>query len=542
MMARDTHPRRWWAISLLLALLLTGCDGLAPAGGPVPTPLPTVIPVAWDERAAVTLIRADAFVQPLSDEDFAARVPQCAIFGDDRVRWVEPPAEDAPLPDGPGRVFESPIDGARLDALARTIADSGFFALNPVYGPDLGPVRELTIRLEGMGTHTVRVASIETAPEAFEALYGLCDSLRQPDNAQEVIPTGAWLHVYPQAAPAAYHLEWPFNAPPLDALAEQPRWYSDSGLISTVWTAQRDYGAAATFGDATTAYRVVARAEGFTLDTPRQPREQGDPLPPSALWSTDPQERVFVAQLAGGLPTPHEYIGANVVDFCTIFGDGRVVISEQPIGVVQEGYLTEREMTRFLDGWLSTGFMDAPTGGDPTPLPADIVRQVVTIQLYEGDPATRTFPMGTSYPGSVRNPCDITDFTILVPDSAFLFAEPVGPVTRFDRDYNVALVDWPGHFPELEELASPRRFEDDAAAGTTAEPVIFAWEHLHGLHDEPNVLFVRDGIAFAVYLDVPSITPRDAPAIGTLTPPTPTPPGPAVTAIATEEATEEPAE
>ena len=184
-MARDTHPRRWWAISLLLALLLTGCDGLAPAGGPVPTPLPTVIPVAWDERAAVTLIRADAFVQPLSTEDAAARVPQCAVFGDDRVRWVEPPAADAPLADAPGRVYESPIDGAQLDQLARSIADSGFFALDPVYGPDLGPVHELTIRLEGQRlVGLARIEDIEDRGLLEKLVLGLRSNLVESAGKQ----------------------------------------------------------------------------------------------------------------------------------------------------------------------------------------------------------------------------------------------------------------------------------------------------------------------------------------------------------------------
>ncbi len=511
---------RWFG-PWLGAILLAACGG-TPAPAPS-TPLPTPRPLAWDERAAVTLIRADRFFEPLSEPDYAAHVPDCVIYGDRRARWVEPPDAAAAAEGAQGRLMESKIDGAALDALVSQVADSGFMDLLPVYGPDLGPVRELTIRLEGMGEHTVQVAAIETAPAVFETLYSLCYALRQPEQAAEIIPTAAWLHVYPQSAPGRFHQDWPLDGPPLDALAEQPRWYTDSQLVALVWDAQRDHGVEATFGYQGQAYRVIARAEGITLDTPRAPRNQGDPLPPNTIWYPSPEEKVFVSRLSGGQATAHRFIGANAVDACTIYGDGRVITSEQPIGEVRTGQINRRDLDRFLQGWLATGFFDQPVSGG-TPPPADMVVQEVTIRLFEGQPVSHLYPMNTAYLRSVRNPCDaLTTFVPLPPPTeGYLWAEEIGPMTRFEADFDVALVPWPDGFPSLEDLSAPTWQDDNPVEGRTSQALQFAWSQLHGRQSKPVILFAFEGMAYAVYVDVPAITVRDAP-IYLLTTPTPVP-------------------
>ena len=515
-------------LMLALLLMLAGCGQRATPQS-APTPQPTAIAYHWDERAAVTLIRADRLTVPQDEIDAAARVPECAVFGDGRVRWVAEPTNPGTL----GRLYESPVDPAALADLLPGVLESGFFDLAPVYGPDLGPVRELTIRVEGQGMHTVQVAAIEAAPEGFDALFEACAALRQPEAAVEVIPTGGWIHVYPVQEPGSWPQSWPADAPRLEALAAGARWYDNPQLIGAIWTAQRDYGAEATytggFAASPQTYRVIARVEGITLDTPRAPREQGDPLPITTPWLPSPNARVFTTWLEGGLPTAHENLGSLGVPACTIFGDGRVIVSEQPRGAVRTGTLTEAEMTGFMEGWLNTGFFS--TGQvDPTPALADAVQQVVTIALVDDVQATRRYPLNSGYITGAQNPCkDLTTLEPLVPEQGYMWAEEVGPVTRYEGSSDFLLVGWPEDFILLGHLPGPRWFgppEYDSSEATpaalplgitpTAPPrtdtlpvdaLRFAWNHVHGgLHSHPNVLFTQQGLAYAVYFNVPGVT------------------------------------
>ncbi|GAB4572466.1 MAG: hypothetical protein Kow0077_11980 [Anaerolineae bacterium] len=524
-------------LAVVLLLGLTGCDALTPR--PVmPTPAPSPLPVHWDKRAVVTLIRADRFTVPLSDEDFAARVPDCAVFGDGRVRWVEhPAADDLPpgvRPEHLGRLYESPVDADALAALLDEVISADFFALDPVYGPDLGPVRQLTIRVEGLGTHTVQVADITAAPEAFEALYTACDSLRQPENATEVIPTGGWIHAYPQAAPGEIMLEWPPDGPPLGLLAAQPRWYTNPDLIGMVWTAQRDYGPRATFATGSAQdprpYRVIVRAEGITLDTPRAPREQDAPLPITTAWHPSPNAPAFVAWLEGGLPTPHAHLSPLAIPACLVFGDGRVIISEQPTGKVEIGTLSARQLAGFMEGWLNSGFFEN-TDPDPTPALPDAVVQVVTIYLRDGQSATHRYPLNTVHIKGATNPCeDLTEFAPYVPDRGYIWAEAIGPAGQFEGSIDYTLVPWPDDLIRLGHLNEPRWQGPITSAATTPTPgpqrlgapptpvvvvqsagdnaaLQFAWEHVHGgLHSAPNILFTEQGTAYAIRFNVSGIT------------------------------------
>ncbi len=516
------------SIFLLALLIVAGCAAATPPPS-APTPGPTAAVYRWDERAAVTLIRADRLTVPLSAVDAAARVPACAVFGDGRVRWVAEPAGAATL----GRLYESPADREALAALLPRVIETGFFGLEPVYGPDLGPVRELSIRVEGLGTHTVRVASIAAPPAGFDALFEACMALRQPDGAVEVIPTAGWIHVYPVAGPGGAPQSWPADAPQLAALAEQPRWYDAPALIGAIWAAQRDYGAEATytggFAASPQTYRVIVRAEGITLDTPRAPREQGAPLPITTPWLPSAEARVFTAWLEGGRPTEHANLGMLAVPACTVFGDGRVIISAQPRGEVQTGTLSEQQMTGFMEGWLNTGFFS--TGqSDPTPALEGAVQQVVTITLLDDVQATRTYPLNTTYLPGAANPCaSLTDFAPFVPERGYMWAEQLGPVPQFEGQGAYALVGWPDEFPLLGHLAEARWFGPPEQAATEATPeapaigitptapprsdtlpvdgLRFAWAHVHGgRHSAPTVLFTQQGLAYAVYFNVPYVT------------------------------------
>lgn len=520
-------PNRFLLTLLMLALVLAGCATPPPQSAP--TPRPTQPAYHWDERAAVTLLRADQFTAPLSVIDEAARVPDCAVFGDGRVRWVEPPTTPGAL----GRLYESPVDAAALADLLPRVVESGFFAQAATYGPDLGPVREVMIRLEGLGTHTVQVASIETAPEAFKALYDACAALRQPEEATEVIPDAGWIHVYPVDTPGGQPQPWPMDAPQLAALAAGPRWYATPALINQIWTAQRDFDAEATYqgGFATDPqhYRVIVRAEGITLDTPRAPREQGAALPITTPWLPAANARVFTAWLEGGLPTAHAHPGPLAVPACTLFGDGRVIISDQPRGEVQVGALTERAMTGFMEGWLNTGFFDAAPP-DPTPALADAVTQVITITLLDDISATHRYALNTAYLSGARNPCaDLTIFEPYVPDFGYMWSEVLGPVPQFDGDIDYALVPWPADYPLLAHLTEPRWFgEPDTAAlegtpvaqplgitptappesDTLSNPALqFAWSQIHGGRtSSANVVFTQQGMVYAVQFNIPRIT------------------------------------
>ncbi len=555
----DRAGRVRLAAGLALVMgLLAACQGPPSAA----TPLPTPWPVHWDERAAIALIRADWLVEPLPDPEFAAPVPRCTVFGDRRARWVEPPGEEEAAQGAVGRLLESPVDGARLDSLAQLVAASGFFGLEPLYGPDTGPLRELTIRLEGLGEHTVRVSDSVAAPEAFEALYGLCESLRRPDEAQEVIPTGGWIYAFPQRTPGEFHTAWPDDAPDLQSFVDQPRWL-DGEAVSQVWIAGRDHGARATFASGGEVFRVVVRVPGISPDTPRRPRDLQEPLPPSSPWSTDPMARIFFARFTGGLPTPHRHIGANAVDACTIFGDGRVIVSEQPIGEVRVGHLSARQLTGFMTGWINTGFFDpAPTPDPRQAPPADIIVQEVTITLNDGREATRIYPLNTSYASNARNPCaTLTAFAPFVPEEGQLWAEEVGPVTRFEDDTTYALVPWPGDYVSLEDLVSPLWVGEEAVEEgeetpeAALETLRFAWGHIHGGQSRPTVLFYQRDLAYAVYVAVPNVTVVYAPRSTVPVPPTITPsmdgssmeepaaePGEATTAEPAADMTAEPTE
>ncbi len=492
--------RHLLSLTLLASLLLlAACDLLpsvsAPASAPS-TPVPTPPPYHWDKRAAIVLIRSDRYSVPLSDADDAARVPACTVFGDGRVRWVEPPDAAAQAEGALGRLLESPVDREALDALLQRVIDSGFFSLEPVYGPDLGPVRELQIRVEGLGTHTVQVADITPAPTAFEALFGACQALRQPDKAEEVVPTGGWLYVFPLDAPGAVHLPWPFDAPDLASLVDQPRWYANEEQVAAIWAAQRDHGGRISFGDSERAYRVIVRAEGFTPDTPREPRDPDAPLPPTTPWYPDADARVFTVWLVGGVTGAYRTIGPNAMPACTIFGDGRVIISEQPIGRVQVGKLSRMAMQDFLDGWINSGFFEENVPATVPPSP-DRVQQVITIQLRDRE-LTRTFPTASTYQRSIRNPCaGIAAFVPYKPEAGYLSAELIGPADAYARDIDYTLVPWPEEYPPLRRLRLPTEQE--------ADPLLFAWEHLHGLHGNPNVLFTQHGSAYAVYVHVPGV-------------------------------------
>ncbi len=499
-------------------LLLAACESIAPGSNIPATPLPTAIPLYWDERAAVTLIQADRVTLPLSEPDETAFVPTCAVYGDRRVRWLEPPPEGAPA-GATGRLLESPVDAAQLNALIPTVAGSGFFGMAPVYGVETGPVRRLTIRLEGWAQHTVQVSDVTITPQGYDALFGLCESLRQPEAAQEILPDGGWLYAFEVAAPGALHTPWPEEAgPPLTTLVEGPRW-AEGDLARQVWTLRRDSGADVTFGFLDKAYRVVLRVPGVTPETPRQPRNPDEAPPPSTIWTLEQLSRVFVARLTGGTPIPSETIGANIVDACTIYGDGRVVISEQPVGRVQEGRLTRQEMENFLEGWINTGFFDPPPAEAPTatPPPAEMLVQEVTIMLNDGREATRLYPLGTGSVRTARNPCaSLTEFQPAAPLAGYLWAIEQGPSTRYEDNPDYLLIAWPEEYIELEEVHEPVWQEDDPEAGLSADGLRFAWETIHAPQRLPNLLFTQRGLAYQVNVDVPDITARLGGVLGAI--------------------------
>jgi hypothetical protein len=512
------YPRRAsLGLMISLLLLLAACQSILPGSNVPATPLPTPVPLYWDERAAVTLIQADRLTLPLAEPDKAAFVPTCAIYGDRRARWLEPPPDGAPA-GATGRLLESPVDAERLAALVRTVAESGFFGMAPVYGVESGPVRRLAIRLEGLGQHAVQVSDATVTPPGFDDLFALCEGLRQPDAAQEVLPDGGWLYAFEVPAPGAAQTLWPDDAGwPLTTLAEGPRWLQGD-LASQVWTQRRDYGAEATFGFLDKAYRVVLRVPGVTPDTLRQPRNPDEAPPPSSLWTAEQLSRVFVARLTGGTPIPSGTIGANIVDACTIYGDGRVVISEQPVGRVQEGRLTPQEMDNFLEGWINTGFFDfSPEAPTATPPPAETLVQEVSILLNDGREATRRYPLGAGSVRTARNPCaTLTEFQPAEPQGGYLWAIEQGPSTRYEDNPDYLLVAWPEEYVELEEFQQPVWQEDDPDAGLSADGLRFAWETIHAPQRRPNLLFVQRGLAYQVNVDVPDITTRLGGVLGAI--------------------------
>ena len=523
MVRRPKSPRRpanRWIGLLLGLILLTGCTQLAPATEGVPaTRVPTAIPIFWDARAAVTLIQADRLTLPLSDVEDVALVPTCALYGDRRVRWVEPP-DPASAPDALGRLWESPVDGPTLDSLIPIIGSSGFFDLAPSYGVDSGPVRRLTIRLEGRGTYSVQVSDATVAPQGYRDLFDLCWNLRQPDQAVEIVPDAGWVYAFPADRAGQANSPWPPDGPPpLSLLADSPRWL-EGDFARALWTSARDFGAEVTYTFLDQPYHVALRVPGITPETPRKPRNLDEPPPPTTLWTVDQLTPVFTIRLAGGMPTPGmETIGANVVDLCTIYGDGRVVISEQPIGVVQEGHLGRSELDDFLAGWINSGFFDAtplpPDAPLATPTAEDAVTQVVTISLNDGRDATQWSPLTTSYRHGVRNPCaNITSFTPVELEGGYLWAEELGPLTRYEDTPDYALVQWPDDLPELDRLIQPIWYEDNPERGLSVDAVTFAWENLHGGQRRPAVLFVQKGLAFQVNVDVPAVTARPGGVLG----------------------------
>lgn len=262
----------WIALSLAAALTAVGCQPTAPAQ-PTAVP-PTGAPISWQRDAAAIVFRADRVSDIPASLEFAAGIPDCTVYGDNRVVWINTlgPFET--------QVLYDRVSDERILEFVQAMTVSGRLYTFQVPTPDPANPGEAGDVAEELETLTMAISGLVHETDArsgwgadyYEQALNVCKTLSATPVLFEPIE-GAWLTAIPDpAASPSMSVTWDAAALGV-ALADAvsaPRWVTTVPAV-TLWRHLRTQPDSFTLDDGGVLYRIVLQVPGITRSSPPAP-------------------------------------------------------------------------------------------------------------------------------------------------------------------------------------------------------------------------------------------------------------------------------
>lgn len=273
--------RRFSQVGLLIIAacgLLMGCQQAVP-----PTPSPRVGGngiINWVRDPNVIIFRADIVGGATPDFVQLSETPQCTIYGDNRVVWVNEVSAPA---------FEVLIDVVGDEAITRfieylTIQERVFSYASATQPPESSadPVLEQVI-IDVSGQRYVVDNTSGWDADWFNRVLNLCKRISSTPILYE--PSGGWLTVRRvDDVPAAPKIYWQpgQNGLTLSILNEGERYWQTGAAALSVWRLlySLPYTAQIVEGDA--VYQMALQVPGITRDAPAAPPALSTPAAASS--------------------------------------------------------------------------------------------------------------------------------------------------------------------------------------------------------------------------------------------------------------------
>lgn len=225
-------------------------------------------------------------------------------------------------------------------------------------------------------------------------------------------------------------------------------------------------------------------------------------------WVRDPYSVIFRAEVVGGQSNENDYYRLNEVPPCTIYGDGRVVWTEErPTGGVPSvlfDFLTEEQISSFVLGLTVEGRFLTYTEEFPNQIPTSEtpVYEKMTLFINDVTHVTDEFAEWPDrYYEQFLTQCRKLGATprIFEPDGAWISAQTI------EYDGTLASIYWE---PEAAGLIINQIFASGEKRWIEGQIVRVLWKALHdnGL----NTQFTEGDLTYNILLQVPGVT-LDAP-------------------------------
>lgn len=259
-------------LGLIVCLIAAGCQPTAPAQ-PTAVP-PTGVPISWQRDPAAIVFRADRVSGVPASLEYTAVIPDCTIYGDNRVVWVNTlgPFET--------QVLYDRVSDERIFDFVQEMTVSGRLYTFQVPTPDPANPGEVRDAAEELETLTIAISGLVHETDArsgwgadyYEQALDVCKTLSASPVLFEPIE-GAWLTAIPDpTASPSMSVTWDAAAAGL-SLAEAvsaPRWITTVPAV-TLWRYQRTQPDSFTIDDGGILYRIVLQVPGITRSSPPAP-------------------------------------------------------------------------------------------------------------------------------------------------------------------------------------------------------------------------------------------------------------------------------
>jgi hypothetical protein len=242
-----------WIFALAL-LLLASCSY------PAPTPTPSTL-VQWDRSPQAITFRADVVG---GESEIGARnaIPNCTIYGDNRVVWSNPlsPFEIQVLED---RLSDKVID----DFVQYLTVDERIYTFDGHDTDGTTPVENVWITVSGATHHADSISG--WGADWYPRVRDACKNLSKAPVL--VAPSSGWL----SAQPVEFNPQFPLSTwngalvgqSLSDIAGGKSRWISGEGA-SWVWNTLHSLPTNLIFDDAGSYFQVALQVPGVNHDAP----------------------------------------------------------------------------------------------------------------------------------------------------------------------------------------------------------------------------------------------------------------------------------
>lgn len=266
------RPIIMWIAAGALVGLLVGCQ--TAASTPPPANPETFVPLFWQRDPTAIVFRADRVSGDPDSLEYASGIPDCTIYGDNRVVWVNllGPFETQVLYDrvGDERIYDF-IERMTVTGRLFTFQIPTSDPAEPA--PTLDPAEEReTLMLAVSGSTHLTDARSGWGENYYEQALDVCKTLSGTPVLFEPIE-GAWLTAVPDpgAAPGT-SVTWDAAALELSlaSAVNGPIWIDPVPAV-LLWRYQRTLPDSVTFNEDGVFYRIYLQVPGITRRAPPPP-------------------------------------------------------------------------------------------------------------------------------------------------------------------------------------------------------------------------------------------------------------------------------
>lgn len=259
---------RCWGI-FLFGLLLAACQPAAPIGPPFD---PNATPLGWQRDPDEIIFQADRLVAAPTPVEFDAAIPDCTIYGDNRIVWLT-------YLDGiTSQVLSDFLTDQQIVGLIDTLVTAGrlyTYQIPTPEDPAATPppltttfAREMLL-LNVSGLRHVTDERSGWGGDYYDNVLSVCQTLSTAPALVEPLG-GAWLTVIPAPESVDPGVLWEAAGLQLANAGEQAQWI-DGALAVQIWNDQRRLPEPVLFTENGLNYRLALQVPGVSRTSPPAP-------------------------------------------------------------------------------------------------------------------------------------------------------------------------------------------------------------------------------------------------------------------------------